>query len=518
MVVPFGISVGDFIATISLLLKAVKSLSDSSGSSAEYRGILLTLKSLEEALKQAVQVDNPQHQAALQGVCDRCAESIDGFVGSLDRFGESLKEGGSGKKWKDRMRDRTRKIQWGVCSKEDVRRFQAELQAHTTAIKFLLLKTHMNASASSHRDASTALIRLQSSVDEQNLAQAIVFKAILRCWAEFRDLFMLVLMANCRIFEAIAALHDRIATNEVHFDKPAVFEDAHGRLFPIHLQWTDSWEAFEDILRCKFKNVPGLGKVLRGEYILRDSYSATDVVVRSRPFEHIFRPGRRIDMSVIFQFWNCELRLCPRCRTPGPDCSEKDMTCPSCGLWYRWSKQEEIVDIGDTPERRFPGGSEGQLSEAPRSPPSIEESSPADFSRVRLRAFPDLPDESFQLPEILDHISSLIKDSFKTLGPMNGEDEPKTIEPMDCDDQIQSQYDPALLERVRQIMLREQQEKKRDEPSSLTDIPAASGQPRGRPTLLDYQLQLMLLSQQNQKRILLAKGELEREERTSGIT
>ena len=138
MVFPFGVSVGDFIAGIELIRKALNALEDSTGSSAEYKGIVRTFKSLEEALKQATDLGASEHQAALREASARCAETIQEFLEKIHKFEPSLKNGGSGMKWNDRFR----KIQWSLYSKEDVRRSQAELQGHTASIQILLLKAH----------------------------------------------------------------------------------------------------------------------------------------------------------------------------------------------------------------------------------------------------------------------------------------------------------------------------------------------------------------------------------------
>jgi hypothetical protein len=65
MPVPFGFSVGDFIAGIKLLKNAVDSLSDARGATVDYSELRKTLDSLDKALDAANQLTAPEHRAAV---------------------------------------------------------------------------------------------------------------------------------------------------------------------------------------------------------------------------------------------------------------------------------------------------------------------------------------------------------------------------------------------------------------------------------------------------------------------
>ena len=70
MVVPFGVSVGDFIARLGVIYTCFKSLSHSGGSSQDCLAAIKTIGSLELALLrvQALydQILNPQQRVALE--------------------------------------------------------------------------------------------------------------------------------------------------------------------------------------------------------------------------------------------------------------------------------------------------------------------------------------------------------------------------------------------------------------------------------------------------------------------
>ena len=69
------------------------------------------------------------------------------------------------------------------------------------------------------------------------------------------------------------------------------------------------------MLKWKFLNVPGLQKIEIGEYVLYDMFSKADIV-RSGVIEKALRPGRRINMSMIFKLQGSKQAMCPKCLVP----------------------------------------------------------------------------------------------------------------------------------------------------------------------------------------------------------
>lgn len=95
--------------------------------------------------------------------------------------------------------------------------------------------------------------------------------------------------------------------------EPVIFTDALGRVAPLHLELVNSWAVLESILGARFENLPGQRKIERKEYIFQDQKTDMDIDF-SLPFESSFRPGRKVEMSVIFKQ-----------ETTGT-------SCPGCGL------------------------------------------------------------------------------------------------------------------------------------------------------------------------------------------
>lgn len=73
-----------------------------------------------------------------------------------------------------------------------------------------------------------------------------------------------------------------------------------------------TFEAFEAVLEVRFRRVPGHRKIKRKEYALRSNMLNKDVE-DSHAFNRCFFPGRRIDMSMIFDGESGASSSCPGC-------------------------------------------------------------------------------------------------------------------------------------------------------------------------------------------------------------
>ena len=135
----FGFSVGDFISGLNLLRELIKALEDSSGSSKEYRDLIRELYSLERALLEVKHLNVNEslqpHKNAIMQAAVQCQDAISFFLSQIAKYQPSLSRGGSGNKWRDCLR----KIQWALCKKEDVQKFRAQIQGHTSSIAILLM-------------------------------------------------------------------------------------------------------------------------------------------------------------------------------------------------------------------------------------------------------------------------------------------------------------------------------------------------------------------------------------------
>lgn len=131
---------------------------------------------------------------------------------------------------------------------------------------------------------------------------------------ELQDKMQKVLESKMRILTTVRQMEQLQADfpPQIQRQQPVYFEDAHERLSPVHLEFIGSFAAFQAVLKDRFKQVPGLRKVEGLEYAMQDTASkkAFDL---SKPWESIFRPGRKVVMSMLFQQVESTVTSCPGC-------------------------------------------------------------------------------------------------------------------------------------------------------------------------------------------------------------
>ncbi|KAF2874775.1 hypothetical protein BDV95DRAFT_603568 [Massariosphaeria phaeospora] len=327
MAVPFGFSCGDVIAGTNLLITSINAIKDSTGSSSEYRAVGATLRQIEVALEglNELDIDNASHRRALEVSASQCGATIFQFISKISKYKSSLESPTTFKNWKSVIR----KVEWSLYSKDDVRRFQAQLQGDLLALQTTLQRIHLAITTANVKETRAALIRVETRLDQGNAAQSLVLQALSRCFKEFRGLLIGVYFTNMRIINFLLS-GPQIST-QVQDERPVYLDDPHGRVIPFLRCWITDWDDFDTILKVQFKRVPGLKKISAREYMLRDG-SRTDEITRSTPVDSVFLPGRRIVMSMVFATTTTSTS-CPKCFSPVPNC-DTEVKCPTCGVFF----------------------------------------------------------------------------------------------------------------------------------------------------------------------------------------
>ncbi|KAK4500374.1 hypothetical protein PRZ48_008563 [Zasmidium cellare] len=138
MVVPFGVSVGDFITTLGLIRKIAAALAESHGSGAQFRKLEATLGCLERAVKrvrdtEAGNEEDDEFAARLEETTEHLKVLVEAFHKKIAKFQPSLKLGGSSSKWRDAFR----KIQFTTI-KDDIADFETQLLVQMATLQLLL--------------------------------------------------------------------------------------------------------------------------------------------------------------------------------------------------------------------------------------------------------------------------------------------------------------------------------------------------------------------------------------------
>lgn len=121
---------------------------------------------------------------------------------------------------------------------------------------------------------------------------------------------------NIRIFEAVTQMQQLMCSipPQIEREQPVLFEDAHGRLTPFHVEFINSYAAFQAVLEARFQNMPGLRKVRNLEYSMQD-IQTNQILDLSRSWENSVRPGRKFVMSMVFELPKTVISSCPGCST-----------------------------------------------------------------------------------------------------------------------------------------------------------------------------------------------------------
>lgn len=131
---------------------------------------------------------------------------------------------------------------------------------------------------------------------------------------DLRSLVTNVMESNVKIFTQVLQMQQQMSNipAQVDLQQPILFEDAHGRKAPLHLEWVNSLAAFQAGLEARFQDVPGLKKVKSMEYALQDVATKRKIDL-TRSWESILRPGRRVNMSMVFPQTQAQSSSCPGC-------------------------------------------------------------------------------------------------------------------------------------------------------------------------------------------------------------
>ncbi|KAH8747111.1 hypothetical protein F5882DRAFT_422542 [Hyaloscypha sp. PMI_1271] len=178
--------------------------------------------------------------------------------------------------------------------------------------------------------------------------------------------------------------------------EPMILEDAHGYVLAIPLEVVVSWKVFENILLNHFKSLaerklPGSRKVQNREYAIEDT-STRVPFSRKRSWDSFCRPGRKIDMSMIFKNNRETSVVCPKCNTISKEKKGVLVECqsPHCKMQFR-TEDDEMQSAKAAGQS--PLGIRRRISRPTAHGPSLqrhieEQEHPAMFKRVIIRVLP----------------------------------------------------------------------------------------------------------------------------------
>ncbi|KAF8543027.1 hypothetical protein BDD12DRAFT_875385 [Trichophaea hybrida] len=368
MPVPFGFSLGDFIAVADLASKISKALSEVRGSQAEYKDLVELLDSLNNSLRfvhnflissSSTAGFPPPDVALLNGLryqLDKCRDLMTSFLEESRKFTESFIRAGTSnvspekKKWgipnwkfrQDCMIKELRKIQWSMYNAEDARNLEHRLKSHVNAFEIILIAISLQSQ-----------VRTQRAIDE-NLAISRRTEQTLSDLCEHVKVITSGQLPNALGYswQGSTGLEHGVIS----------LEDASGRFVDLPTILCRNFDSFHDTLEIMFRKRPGHKIVAAGDYEIE---GAEGKLVTASEWQNHILPGVRIAMNILIRqshpkkFDELSSRKCPRCSALAPESAVRNgsIGCGDCNLIFRLTDSERVADLSedDATDRPSPG-------------------------------------------------------------------------------------------------------------------------------------------------------------------
>ncbi|RYP12305.1 hypothetical protein DL765_007416 [Monosporascus sp. GIB2] len=175
MAVPFGFSVGDFLAVGKLIWQIAVELRENGEAAPEYQSLLIELEALERALRRLQTLRPGKHEllqlTSIRATALACQKPLQDFLAKISKFEGRL---GTFSAANNRWKGLPRKLQFRIMFKDDVKQLRSALASHVATIN-LLLMTQAMASISTAEDDRD---RLASGLESKILAHRRLLEGI----------------------------------------------------------------------------------------------------------------------------------------------------------------------------------------------------------------------------------------------------------------------------------------------------------------------------------------------------
>ena len=125
-----------------------------------------------------LEIQDGAERRALEAPARKCGETLHQFVSKISKFKPAL--GLHHPVWKPGAT--LRKIQWALCNKEDLRRFQTQLLADLAIMNVTLVRFQTSLSITQAAETQSALIRVERNLNHNNAVHLLLFQALACCF------------------------------------------------------------------------------------------------------------------------------------------------------------------------------------------------------------------------------------------------------------------------------------------------------------------------------------------------
>ncbi|KAL8966691.1 MAG: hypothetical protein Q9197_005846 [Variospora fuerteventurae] len=363
----FGFSVGDLVMGLKLIKQSIEALEDTKGSSADYQALSLEIDSLKNGLEavEDLRLDErlgPKSKACItvHDAVSRCRHCIDVFLSTITKYQPWLRTvNPSGSAWKANLK----KIQWALCKKDDVSRFRAQLERHSSSISMLLVTLQVS---QSFEHSAEQYHQQQFAIESHGKTFAVqkqfdqTTALLLGLSMEQRQLLQSLIESNHRLTSAnehmayeLQQMRGTVQLQlelppQVLLQKPVTLLDACGKVSAFHLDFINCAEAFLAVMRIRFQQYGvdrrGIRMLDESQFVLEDHSGRVDL---SKPWLQVLKPSQKIHMSMVF-YPGQPLSECPACRSESHGRAGMPIECLQCGLYYKRAREKVSLDNGSS--------------------------------------------------------------------------------------------------------------------------------------------------------------------------
>ncbi|KAH6971116.1 hypothetical protein BKA56DRAFT_132382 [Ilyonectria sp. MPI-CAGE-AT-0026] len=138
--VPFGVSVGDFLAVGKLIWQVTIELRENGEAAPEYQSLLIEPEALNRALRQLHALRPAKHELrhliSIQATALACQKPLQDFLAKISKFDSRL---GAFNAAKNGWKGLPRRMQFRTMFREDVKQLRSALASHVATINLLLM-------------------------------------------------------------------------------------------------------------------------------------------------------------------------------------------------------------------------------------------------------------------------------------------------------------------------------------------------------------------------------------------
>ncbi len=140
--------------------------------------------------------------------------------------------------------------------------------------------------------------------------------------SELKAFLQQIIYDHMAIYRELASLRTAFEARVVLpiSEHPFIFEDACGRIAPIHLSYITSWASFYAVLQIKFAAHPDFNMILHEQYSLRE-YGTERFIDRSLDIRDAIFPGQKVIQSVVIPGSIEPYHQQGSLKAPGPFCT-----------------------------------------------------------------------------------------------------------------------------------------------------------------------------------------------------